>query len=91
MVLDRALGRSAPVFGGGRGGQVPFDEAGAGNERDVVEVDDAECQFEAHPAGFADEGAGHCLVELVFALDSAFAVRVDDWFSCTACCMCSGW
>jgi hypothetical protein len=40
VLADGALGRAAAVLGGGGGGEVPFYEGGAGDEGDVVEVDD---------------------------------------------------
>ena len=40
MVADEGFGGVAAVFGGGGGGEVPFCVGRAGDEGDVVEVDD---------------------------------------------------
>lgn len=42
VVLDEAFGGASAVFGGSGRGQVPFDEAGARDQRHVVEVEDAQ-------------------------------------------------
>ena len=65
VVFDGAFGGAAAVIGGGGGRQVPFDEGGAGDERNVVEVLDVEVQVEADAARFGDDEGGHLIPESI--------------------------
>jgi len=46
VLFDGGLRGSSTVFGGGRGGKVPFYVGCSGDERNIVEVDYFECELE---------------------------------------------
>ena len=68
MVADCAFVGSSAVLGGVGGRYVPFDEGRAGYEGDVVEVFDAERQFEADSSRFGDECGCHLILLFVLVV-----------------------